>query len=293
MVKKHDNKTKLLTYLNVIVVIIYIGFLSSPLSGIFSAGGRADARFLTGRLPLFLGRDEVVDLHVRLVDRLFLQPFLFLALTVLVALLSALSFALLLIRILVIDSIIKVLVVKLLIISVQFAYSRMESDHHIFVFHEARRHLDNLIRSLVARLRIKRTEDDTTRRIILHQTVLMRLQTAFGELCVQVVGSTRGLMCRQLTRLILALDCAQLELLLLFFEVFKFLLLQDVCELFPDEFQFLLVEDVYVIIDIIVEPWMNQHLLGRGSQLRHLLKHHFHDFNGLLANSVLVLDFLV
>ena len=90
-------------------MIIYIGLLSSSLSGIFGTG--CYAGFLTSCLSLFFGRDEVVHLHVTLFDRLFLQPVLFLALSILLALLSALSFALLLIRIFVVHTVVKVLII--------------------------------------------------------------------------------------------------------------------------------------------------------------------------------------
>ena len=132
----------------------------------------------------------------------------------------------------------------------------MESNHNILVFHEARCHLDDLVCRLVARLRIERTKYNTTRRIILHQTVLVCLQTALGKLRVQVVGPTRSLMCWKLSRLILALDCALLQLLFLLLEILQFLFLEHVSELFPDQFKFLLIENVDVVIDVIIEPWV-------------------------------------
>lgn len=73
-----------------------------------------------------------------------------------------------------------------------------------------------------------------------------------------------------------------LQLLLLLFEIPQLFLLQYIGEFFPYKLQLLLIKYINVLINIVVEPRVVQHLVGCGSLLWDFLEHHLHDFNRLL-----------
>ena len=70
-----------------------------------------------------------------------------------------------------------------------------------------------------------------------------------------------------------------LQLLPLLLEIPQFFLLQHIGEFLPYKLQLLLIEYIDMLIDVIVEPGVIEHLVGGGSLLRDFLKHHFHNFD--------------
>lgn len=92
----------------------------------------------------------------------------------------------------------------------------------------------------------------------------MSLDAALRKLGVEVVWPPRCLV-QQITIL-----CG------LFFhlsKLFELLLLHHIGELFANQLQLLLVEDVNVLIEVLVEPLMLQHLLGSSSLFWYFLQH--------------------
>ena len=172
-------------------MVVYVCFLAAPLARCLC---RRAAWSSCGRcllLPLLLGGDEVVHLDIALFYAFFLQAFvlLVLRLALFLALLGAILFGLLLVGIFVIHAVVKVLVVQLLVVAIELTNAWVEPDHHVFVLHESRCLLDDLVGCLVASLRVEWAKDDAAGRIILHQAVLVRLNAALCELSVEVVGS--------------------------------------------------------------------------------------------------------
>ena len=147
---------KILTYLDIIIVIVDISLFPLSLSCCILI-----CAVLIGGLSLFFGGDKVVYLDIALLDRLLLNTFLFLG-SILLAILATLRLTFLLIRIFMIHTIVKILIVQLLIITIKFTDTWMESNHDIFVFHETRCHLDDFVSGFVAGLGVEWTEDDTS-----------------------------------------------------------------------------------------------------------------------------------
>ena len=195
---------------------------------------------------------QIVHLNI-LVGDLLLLDFL---------LLLAVFLALLLVSILVIDAIVEVLIVQLLVVPVKLTDSWVEADQHVFVFHESFSHGDYLISCLIASLRVEWTQDDRSGGVILHQTILVSLDAAFSELCVQVFRSSGCKVFRQAFIGYLGF---------LFVELLELLLLEDVSELLADELELLLVEDVDVLSCLVIKPFMREHILSSCSLGRLLL----------------------
>lgn len=113
----------------------------------------------------------------------------------------------------------------------------------------------------------------------------MRLDAAFSEFSIEVMGHSR---CK--VKQITFLSCFFLH----FFEFFKLLLLNDICELLTNELELLLVKDIDMFIQILVEPFMLQHLIGGNSLFWDLLEHFLHQINSLLGDNIFfVFYFLV
>ena len=166
----------------------------------------------------------------------------------------------------------------------------MEPDHVVLVAHETLSLLQDAISRLLAGLRVERTQDNRARRIILHERVLVSLDAALGELCVQVVGPARSLLHDGLAAQFGADRLEQLRASVL--ELLELLLLQDVGELLADELELLLVEDVDVRVDVVLQPRVPEGVLSSRSLLRRLRQHGLHEVDGLLRDRVLVLDLL-
>lgn len=173
-----------LTQFDVVVVIVDVDGFSSALGTII-----ASAR-----------RHQVVDLHIGVTDALLSWSIIStsgrvrrLALLGLLFVLVAL-FAFLLVGIFVIDTVVKILIIQFFVVAIKLAHSRMESDHQVFVAHEALSLLYDARGRLLASLRVEGAKDDGARRIILHQRVLMSLNAALGELRVEIVGPSRSLL---------------------------------------------------------------------------------------------------
>jgi hypothetical protein len=75
----------------------------------------------------------------------------------------------------------------------------------------------------------------------------MRLDAAFSEFGIEVMRHS-GCKVEQIA----FLSC----FLFHFFEFFKLLLLNDICELLTNELELLLVEDIDMLIQILIEPFM-------------------------------------
>ena len=116
---------------------------------------------------------------------------------------------------------------------------------------------------------------------------MVGLDAALGKLGVEIVRSSGSLMIGQVSL------SGVNEALLLLHEFTKLLLLKDVSELFPDELKLLLIENINMLVYLIVKPCMLQDILCCSPLLWRLLKHGFHEVDGILGCSVFVFNFLI
>ena len=97
---------------------------------------------------------------------------LFFFLFLLLLLSGAILVALVLVGVLVVHSIVKVLVIKLLICSVQLSDSYAKSEHYIFIFHPGCTMLHQAILLVnIGLSRVERTQDDRSRGRVLEETL--------------------------------------------------------------------------------------------------------------------------
>ncbi len=120
------------------------------------------------------GSDKVLIEDIFLRDDLLLETLVILVVLVFFLLIVLIVSLTLVVCVLVIDTIIEVLVVELLVLSVEFAHTSIESNGHVLVNQKAL-HLFIDGFDLCARLSVERAKDHRPRRIVLHQGVVIRV----------------------------------------------------------------------------------------------------------------------
>ncbi len=212
------------------------------------------------------GPDKVLIEDIFLRDDLLLQTFIILIVLVFFLLIVLIVSLSLIISVLMIDSIIEVLVIELLVLSIKFSHSCIESNGHVLVHKEAFYLFVNGL-GLSSCLCVERTEDDRSRGVVLHQGIVIRVDRVLSKLCVQIIRLTFTL------------------------QFLKFRFLGDISEFLLNQIKLLLIENVDCAQSIgIFEPLVIKGLQRSQTFVWVLLEHFLHKVACLLTDRILKLD---